>query len=69
MIDAIRGEHEFAGSDGLDDRMFRLLHLDDTPLARATRDTAAERLRRIGFTDVDIDIGAHIFRFRARRPQ
>ncbi|MGQ4614952.1 methyltransferase domain-containing protein [Nocardia sp. R7R-8] len=58
----------FAGSDGLDSRMFRLMHLGDTCVP-VPPETAADRLRRIGFTDVEIDTGASFFRFRARRPQ
>ncbi|MGW4324765.1 class I SAM-dependent methyltransferase [Nocardia sp. NPDC004573] len=58
----------FAGSDGLDGRMFRLMHLGDTCVP-VPPETAADRLRRIGFTDVEIDTGAASFRFRARRPE
>lgn len=58
----------FAGSDGLDSRMFRLLHLGDTCVP-VPPETAADRLRRIGFTDIDINTGTNIFRFRARKPQ
>jgi SAM-dependent methyltransferase len=58
----------FAGSDGLDGRLFRLMHLGDTCVP-VPPETAADRLRRIGFTDVQIDTGASSFRFRARRPE
>lgn len=58
----------FAGSDGLDGRMFRLIHLGDTCLP-VPPETAAGRLTRIGFTDVEIETGASSFRFRARRPE
>ncbi|WP_431970878.1 class I SAM-dependent methyltransferase [Nocardia sp. bgisy134] len=57
----------FAGSDGLDSRGFRLLHVGDTCVP-VPPDTAAERLTRAGFTDVDIETGTTSFRFRARRP-
>ncbi|MEU4340597.1 class I SAM-dependent methyltransferase [Nocardia sp. NPDC023852] len=57
----------FAGSDGLDGRLFRLIHLGDTCLP-VPPETAAARLCRIGFTDVEIDTGASSFRFRARKP-
>lgn len=58
----------FAGSDGLDGRLFRLMHLGDTCVP-VPPETAADRLCRIGFTDVEIDTGASSFRFRARRPR
>lgn len=57
----------FAGSDGLDSRMFRLIHLGDTCVP-VPPETAADRLTRIGFTDVEIETGTTSFRFRARRP-
>ncbi|WP_406231260.1 class I SAM-dependent methyltransferase [Nocardia sp. NBC_01009] len=57
----------FAGSDGLDTRAFRLMHLGDTCLPVPPQD-AAERLARVGFTDIEIDTGAGSFRFRAHRP-
>ncbi|MEU7222163.1 class I SAM-dependent methyltransferase [Nocardia iowensis] len=57
----------FAGSDGIDSRMFRLIHLGDTCVP-VPPETAADRLTRIGFTDVEIETGTTSFRFRARRP-
>ncbi|MBF6482074.1 SAM-dependent methyltransferase, partial [Nocardia cyriacigeorgica] len=57
----------FAGSDGLDSRAFRLIHLGDTCVP-VPPETAARRLARIGFTDVEIDTAASSFRFRARKP-
>jgi SAM-dependent methyltransferase len=57
----------FAGSDGLDTRVFRLMHLGDTCLPIPPED-ATERLARVGFTDIEIDTGAASFRFRAKRP-
>lgn len=57
----------FAGSDGLDSRLFRLIHVGDTCVP-VPPEHAADRLTRIGFTDVDIETGATSFRFRARRP-
>ncbi|GAB4584920.1 class I SAM-dependent methyltransferase [Nocardia sp. IFM 10818] len=63
----LRPEGVFAGSDGLDNPFFRLIHLGDTcvPVPPAT---LSERLARIGFTDIDIETAATMFRFRARRP-
>ncbi|WP_225726683.1 MULTISPECIES: class I SAM-dependent methyltransferase [unclassified Nocardia] len=57
----------FAGSDGLDSRIFRLIHLGDTCVP-VPPDTATTRLARAGFTDIEIEIGEGSFRFRARRP-
>lgn len=57
----------FAGSDGLDSRAFRLIHLGDTCVP-VPPEAAPQRLTRVGFTDVDIDTGASSFRFRARKP-
>ncbi|MFF3223344.1 class I SAM-dependent methyltransferase [Nocardia suismassiliense] len=57
----------FAGSDGLDSSLFRLMHVGDTCVP-VPPEHAADRLTRIGFTDVDIETGTTSFRFRARRP-
>ncbi|WP_069160065.1 class I SAM-dependent methyltransferase [Nocardia altamirensis] len=57
----------FAGSDGLDSRMFRLVHVGDTCVP-VPPDTAVERLWRVGFADVEIEVGAGSFRFRGYRP-
>ncbi|MFI9510371.1 class I SAM-dependent methyltransferase [Nocardia sp. NPDC052566] len=57
----------FAGCDGLDSRMFRLLHLGDTCVP-VPPDTIADRLARVGFTDIETDTATTYFRFRARRP-
>ncbi|BDT88092.1 hypothetical protein FMUAM8_38560 [Nocardia cyriacigeorgica] len=57
----------FAGSDGLDSRAFRLIHLGDTCVP-VPPEAAPQRLTRVGFTDVEIDTGASSFRFRARKP-
>ncbi|GAB2520439.1 class I SAM-dependent methyltransferase [Nocardia heshunensis] len=58
----------FAGSDGLDRVAFRLMHLGDTcvPVPPAT---LSARLAHSGFTDIEIETAATMFRFRARRPQ
>ncbi len=63
----LRPDGVFAGSDGLDSLAFRLMHLGDTcvPVPPAT---LTERLTRIGFTDIEVDTAATMFRFRARRP-
>lgn len=57
----------FAGSDGVPSWHFRLLHLRDTynPVSPAT---LPERLRRSGFTDVDVATAAGRQRWRAFKP-
>jgi SAM-dependent methyltransferase len=57
----------FAGFDGVDSLLFRLIHLGDdyTPV---NPKTLARRLERAGFTDRAIEQGRRRFRFRAKRP-
>jgi SAM-dependent methyltransferase len=57
----------FAGTDSLDGRFFRLLHLFDT-LVVVDPGTLPSRLAAAGFEDVHVDTNAHAFRFRARKP-
>jgi SAM-dependent methyltransferase len=57
----------FAGSDSLDGRIFRFLHLFDT-LVVVDPGTLPARLTHAGFEDVHVDTNAHAFRFRARKP-
>ncbi|MBT2208352.1 class I SAM-dependent methyltransferase [Actinomadura sp. NEAU-AAG7] len=57
----------FAGSDGLDGRAFRLIHLFDTCVI-VDPDTLPGRLEAAGFTDVAIELGTGSFRFSARKP-
>ncbi|TDD90490.1 class I SAM-dependent methyltransferase [Actinomadura rubrisoli] len=57
----------FAGSDGLDRRGFRLIHLFDT-LVVVDPDTLPARLEAAGFADVAISLGKGSFRFSARKP-
>lgn len=56
----------FAGTDSLDSRMFRVLHVFDT-LTPVPPDTFSERLRASGFEDVQVDVNPYAFRFRARK--
>ncbi|MFI6173631.1 class I SAM-dependent methyltransferase [Nocardia sp. NPDC051052] len=63
----LRPRGVFAGSDGLDTRLFRLMHIGDTCVPVPPQ-TAAARLSRLGFTDIEIETAATSFRFRARRP-
>jgi SAM-dependent methyltransferase len=57
----------FAGTDSLDGRIFRVLHLFDT-LVVVDPEKLPARLRDAGFEDVQVDRNAHSFRFRARKP-
>jgi SAM-dependent methyltransferase len=57
----------FAGTDSLYSRSFRLLHLFDTMVV-VDPVTFPERLRKAGFTDVQVDVmQPYAFRFRARK--
>ena len=55
----------FAGSDSRPNPLFRVLHLGDT-LVPVDPDTLPDRLRKAGFTQVDVDANARRFRFRAQ---
>ncbi|MFL6426886.1 MAG: class I SAM-dependent methyltransferase [Acidobacteriaceae bacterium] len=57
----------FAGTDSLDGRLFRFLHLFDT-LVIVNPDSFPARLTDAGFEDVYVDRNSHAFRFRARKP-
>jgi SAM-dependent methyltransferase len=56
----------FAGVDSLYSRAFGLLHLFDTMVAVDPR-TFPQRLEAAGFGDVEFEVNARAFRFRARR--
>jgi SAM-dependent methyltransferase len=57
----------FAGSDGVPSLMFRVMHLHDTcnPVDPAI---LPDRLRRAGFTDVQVDVKRGEQRWRALKP-
>ncbi len=57
----------FAGSDGVPSIPFRIAHFRDTcnPVDPAT---LPDRLRRAGFTDVEVDVKAGEQRWRAVKP-
>ena len=57
----------FAGFDGVDSLLFRLVHLGDGYLP-VEPGTFGRRLQAAGFTDVTIEQGRRRFRFQARRP-
>jgi SAM-dependent methyltransferase len=56
----------FAGVDSRYSRAFGLLHLFDTMVVVDPR-TFPRRLEAAGFGDVDVEVNARAFRFRARR--
>ncbi|MFD4443107.1 class I SAM-dependent methyltransferase [Nocardia sp. NPDC058519] len=58
----------FAGSDGLDNPLFRLQHVGDTCVP-IPADTLADRLTVAGFTGIDVETGRGMVRFRAERPR
>jgi SAM-dependent methyltransferase len=57
----------FAGSDGVPSLSFRLKHIADTYNPIPPMDLA-DRLRKAGFTDVDIDANASRQRWHATKP-
>lgn len=57
----------FAGTDSLDGRLFRLLHVLDT-LVVVDPHSFPDRLRNAGFEHVRVDVNPYAFRFRARKP-
>jgi hypothetical protein len=58
----------FAGSDGVPSLSFRAMHFRDTynPVDPAT---LPDRLRRMGFTDVEVDVKNGEQRWRAIKPR
>ncbi len=56
----------FAGTDSRYSWLFGLLHLFDTMVV-VDPHTFPERLKAVGFTDVQVDVVRGAFRFRARR--
>lgn len=57
----------FAGTDSLDSRLFRLIHVFDT-LTPVKPESFPDRLRAAGFEAVQVDVNPYAFRFRARKP-
>jgi SAM-dependent methyltransferase len=57
----------FAGTDSLDSRFFRMMHLFDT-LVVVNPGTFADRLKAAGFENVNVDVNQYAFRFRANKP-
>jgi ubiquinone/menaquinone biosynthesis C-methylase UbiE len=58
----------FAGSDGVPSRMFSIMHIGDT-CNPVDPSTMADRLRRVGFTDVETETHAGEQRWRAVKPR
>jgi SAM-dependent methyltransferase len=56
----------FVGTDSLDSRLLRLVHLFDT-LVVVDPATFPDRLRAAGFQDVAVDVNPYAFRFRAHK--
>jgi len=57
----------FAGTDSVDSRFFRFLHVFDT-LVVIDPGTLPDRLAAAGFENVQVDVNFYAFRFRARKP-
>jgi SAM-dependent methyltransferase len=57
----------FAGSDGVPSALFRLSHIADT-YNPVPPDTLPDRLRHVGFTDVQVDVVRGQQRWRAVKP-
>jgi SAM-dependent methyltransferase len=56
----------FAGTDSLDGKWFRALHIFDT-LVVVPPESFADRLRSAGFTGVTVETNPYAFRFQARK--
>jgi SAM-dependent methyltransferase len=68
VVRVLRPGGIFAGTDSLNSTSFRLLHLFDTMVV-VDPATLFKRLEAVGFVDVQVDVNAYAFRFRARRPE
>lgn len=58
----------FAGTDSLESRVMRLIHLFDT-LVLVDPETLPRRLTAAGFENVQVDVNPYAFRFRAWKPK
>jgi len=58
----------FAGTDSLPSLRFRMIHIGDT-MTVVNPETLPDRLAAAGFTDIQVAVGAHRFRFRAQCPR
>jgi len=61
----IRPGGVFAGTDSLPSLRFRLIHLGDT-MVTIDPDGLPDRLRAAGFSNIEVTVGTHRFRFRAQ---
>ena len=66
VIRVLRPGGIFAGVDSLYSRSFALFHTFDT-LTIVDPAAFPNRLRSVGFVDIDIDVNRNAFRFRARK--
>ncbi len=66
VIRVLRPGGLFAGTDSVYSRPFGLLHLFDTMVIVDPK-TFPERLRSVGFVEIEVDVRRNAFRFRARR--
>ena len=57
----------FAGTDSLDGKVFRALHIFDT-LVVVPPENFADRLCSAGFIGVEVERNPYAFRFQARKP-
>lgn len=62
----LRPQGTFAGTDSLDGRWFRALHIFDT-LVVVPPESFAARLRNAGFADITVETNPYAFRFKARK--
>jgi ubiquinone/menaquinone biosynthesis C-methylase UbiE len=62
----LRPNGVFAGTDSLDSRFFRLMHLFDN-LVLVDPKAFPHRLRAVGFRDVQVDVNPYALRFRAHK--
>jgi len=67
VMRTLRAGGIFAGTDSIDSRFFRFMHVFDT-LVVVDPGTFPGRLKAAGFENVQVDVNPYAFRFRARKP-
>jgi SAM-dependent methyltransferase len=68
VLRVLRPGGVFAGTDSLQSRSLRWLHVFDT-LTTVDPGTFSERLTAAGFEDARVDVNPYAFRFRAKKPR
>ena len=63
----LRPNGVFAGTDSIDSRFFGLIHWFDN-LVLVDPKAFPDRLRAVGFRNVQVDVNPYAFRFRAHKP-